>query len=96
VSALLKRRWLIVAGGVIAGAAAITTALAQSANGLDLSWHAFGGGGDASSGNGAYQLRSVTGQTFTGTSSNGPYSVSSGFLVGQGSKVRRFVPIAKD
>jgi hypothetical protein len=95
---LLRSRagWLA-ATAALSAMALVGTAIAQSASGLDLSWHTFGGGGNASSSDGKYQLRSVSGQTFTAVSSNGPYQVDSGYLGGgQAPKTKRFVPVAKD
>ena len=100
----MRRRFFHSRLAWIAGTAAVSavalaaTALAQSASGYDVSWHTIAGGGNASSADSKYQLKSVIGQTFVDSSSNGPYTVDSGFLGGgQPPKTKRFVGgVAKD
>ena len=71
----------------------VSTVLAQSGSGYDLTWNTVDGGGDASTG-GGYTLISTIGQSDAGLLMNGGgYSAAGGFLIGGASQYHVYLPL---
>lgn len=91
------RGWLLgVTLGAAAAAGLIATALAQVSGGVfNLSWNAIAPGG--ASANSPYAEQGVIAQPLAGTSSQGQFTLASGFLGGSsGDKYRRILPGISD
>ena len=71
----------------------VSTALAQSSSGYDLTWNTIDGGGDTSTG-GGYTLMGTIGQADAGVRLNGGgYSLAGGFWASGASQYQVYLPV---
>jgi len=90
---LSKVQWLSLGAIIALLLIAVTTAVAQTGGGFDLSWNSIDGGGGASTG-GAYSLTGTIGQWDAGAMSGGAYTLEGGFMVGAGqSQFKIYLPL---
>jgi hypothetical protein len=86
----MRRLMLVVLIGL--SLVVVSTVLAQSGSGYDLTWNTIDGGGDTSAGSG-YTLVGTIGQPDAGTLSGGSYSLAGGFWSSGPSQYRVHLPL---
>ena len=87
----MRRLMLVVLIGL--SLVVVSTVLAQSGSGYDLTWNTVDGGGDTSTG-GGYTLIGTIGQSDAGLLMNGGgYSAAGGFLIGGASQYHVYLPL---
>lgn len=89
---ITHKRWRVYGLLLLALLLAVSTALAQSGGGYDLTWNTLDGGGGAASG-GSYSLSGVAGQPDAGAMSGGAYTLGGGFLSGAVVRFDVYLPI---
>jgi hypothetical protein len=70
----------------------VSTVVAQSGGGYDLTWSTIDNGGGSSSG-GDYSLGGTIGQPDAGTLSGGGYTLAGGFWIGGASQYAVYLPL---
>lgn len=92
-----RRRWLLGAAAGVAALAVGSVAVAQVSGGAyDLSWNDILGGG--TSANGSFSVQGGIGQPVAGRSSQGQFTLDTGFIAGLGAgKFKGVLPnVSKD
>ena len=87
----MRRLMLVVLIGLLL--VVVSTVLAQSGSGYDLTWNTVDGGGDTSTG-GGYTLIGTMGQSDAGAAMNGHgLTLNGGFWISEASQYRVHLPL---